>query len=100
MYMNTMEVELLNAIKYTTKDNRNRTLIKFRVLNDNCVSYNDKFKGVSILDGYFDGHEPFDKIPLDYFGCKVTFTLEKTPSATDPRKETTKIIKINDITLV
>lgn len=97
--MNSMEVELLNAIKYVTKDKRNRTLIHFRVLGENAVSSSDKFKGVTILDGYFDGFEVFDRIPVNYFGCKVTLYYEKQPSKNDPFKEVTKIVKLNDINL-
>lgn len=98
--MDTMEVELLNVIKYTTKDNRQRTMIHFRLIDDKANVCTDKFKGIGILDSYFNGHDVFDKIPLEYFGRKVNMTLDKVQNPTDPRKETTRIVKINDISLV
>lgn len=100
MSQQKMEVELLNVIKYTTKDNRQRTLLRYRPINDNCVSNIERFKGISVLESYFDGFGVFDKIPLDYFGANVDLYYEKIPRSDDPFKDTTKIVKINDISLV
>ena len=95
-----MDVELLNIVKYTTKDNRNRCLLRFRPISDNCVSVNDKFKGVSIIDTYFDGHEVFDKIPNNYFGSNVEITLKQVSSSSNPLQQRTIVCKVNDIDLV
>lgn len=95
---NKMDVELLNVIKYTTKDNRERTLLRFRPISKDCVSSNDKFKGVSIIETYFDGFDVFNKIPLEYFGANVEITTRTNYS--NPMKPTLKVVKINDINLV
>ena len=95
-----MDVELLNIIKYTTKDGRNRCILKFRPISDNCVSISDKFKGVSIIETYFDGHEVFDKIPNNYFGSNVEMTLKQVTSSSNPLQQRTIVSKINDINLV
>lgn len=96
----TMEVELLNIMKYTTKDNRNRCILRFRIISDDCVSCNDLFKGVAIMESYFDGYDAFNKIPNNYFGSKVNLTLREQQSANNPLVYTLKVIKINDIDLV
>lgn len=95
-----MDVELLNIVKYTTKDNRNRCLLRFRPISENCVSVNDKFKGVSIIDTYYDGHEVFDKIPNNYFGSNVEITLQQVSSSSNPLQQRTIVSKVNDINLV
>lgn len=95
-----MDVELLNIIKYTTKDNRNRCILKFRPISDNCVSISDKFKGVSIIETYFNGHDVFDKIPNNYFGSNVEMTLQQVTDNSNPLKQKTIVSKINDINLI
>lgn len=95
-----MEVELLNIVKYTTKDERNRCLLRFRPIFENCVSVNEKFKGVTIIDSYFNGHEVFDKIPNDYFGSSVEITFTQINNPNNPLQPRIIVTKVNDISLV
>lgn len=95
----TMDAELINVIKYTTNDNRQRTIIKFISLDKDSISSNDKFKGIAIIENYYDGFQIFDKIPVDLFGKKVLLTLKKSTNPSNPLLQVFKVIKINDINL-
>lgn len=96
---NTMEVELLNVIKYTTKDNRNRVILRFISLDKNSITTNSKFKGISIIEQYFDGFEVFDKLPQELFGTKCTITTKRVSSFSNPLQQVIKVVKVNDIDL-
>lgn len=97
---NEMEAELINIIKYTTHDNRDRTIVKFISLDKEAITQNDKFKGISIIENYYDGFSVFDKIPLDLIGKRVILTLKKTTNPSNPLLQIFKVTKINDIDLV
>lgn len=96
---NTMEVELLNVIKYTTKDNRNRCILRFISLDKSSITTNSKFKGISIIEQYYDGFEVFEKLPIDLFGQKCTITTKRVQSPSNPLTQTVKVVKVNDIDL-
>lgn len=97
---NEMEVELLNVVKYTTNDNRKRTILRFISLDKDTILDNDKFKGINVIDTYYDGFEVFDKIPKDLFGRKVVIQTKTITSASNPLLQILKVVKINDIDLV
>ena len=97
---NQMDVELLNIVKYTTKDNRNRCILRFRPITDDCVQSNDKFKGLSVIETYYDGFDVFDKIPKELFGVKSTIVLKRSINSNNPLKQQLKVVKVNDISLV
>ena len=97
---NKMDVELLNIVKYTTKDNRNRCILRFRPISNDSLQNNAKFKGLSVIETYYNGFEIFDKIPLEYFGCKVSIILKRDINPLNPLKQQLQVVKINDIDLV
>ena len=97
---NQMEVELLNIIKYTTKDGRNRCILRFRPLTKDCIQSTDKFKGLSIIETYYNGFDIFDKIPSDLFGVRSTIVLKRTINSNNPLKQQMQVVKVNDIDLV
>ena len=96
---NELEVQLLNVVKYKTKDNRDRTILRFISLDKDKMVNNDKFKGITIIDMYYDGYDVFDKIPFDLVGKRVTVTTEVISNISNPLLQTLKVIKINDISL-
>ena len=96
---NEMEVQLLNITKYTTKDNRNRCILRFILLDKESMVANGNFKGITILETYYNG-DVFDKIPLSKFGTKVTITTKTIPSENNPLVSISNIVKIDDISLV
>lgn len=102
MNTNEVQVELLNACKYETKeDKKKRTMIGYRILSEEAnQSKSDKFKGYAVLNAYFDGHEVYDKIPNNYFGKSVKLVIKKETSPYDPMREVSRVVKINDIDLV
>lgn len=97
-----VEVELLNVIKYERKeDKKPRTMITYRMLDPKSLqTKSDKFKGYACLNGYFEGHEAYEKINSNLCGTAVTLEIVSRPSEYDPMKETKDIVKINDISLV
>lgn len=96
-----IKVELLNVIRYERKEDKKvRTMINYRVINDDSLANNDKYKGYSVLTSYYDGDEVFKKIPHKLCGTAVDMFIEKVPSVTNPLKETSLVKKINDISLV
>ena len=97
---NTMEVELLNVIKYQTKDNRERTMLRFRSIDKDSFSDNSKFKGYSVIESYYDGYDVFDKIPKELFGVRVVINLKRLINPSNPLKQSLKVVKVNDIDLV
>lgn len=96
-----VKIELLNVIKYETKEKKQRTMITYRLLDkDAIITSSEKMKGYATLNAYFDGYEVYNKIPVELCGTACDMELESKVSSYDPTKETKVVKTIADISLV
>lgn len=87
------DVEILNMVKFTDKNGKEKTRIGYRLLDTKTISNSDKFKGYADLALYVDNTKPFD-LPTEYFGKHLKFVFKEIPNPSDPVKKITKLVKI------
>lgn len=75
MKENEIQVILLRLVK-TNKNGVPRTLLQYATPDSDGSNY----KGMLIIDEWFDSHSLFNKVPLDAIGVPLTahFTYEKS----------------------
>lgn len=82
-----VEIMILNVMRYTKQGETNeKSRMGYIMINKDCFSSRDKFRGYSELAVYDDSTLYFDKIPIDFIGQKCRAKVEEIPNPQNPLK--------------
>lgn len=91
------EIVILSYVKYNSKkDNKPKTKVQFAFGDKQDT---EKFKGVSVLDCFYDGHEVFNKLNANLILKRVQAEFEIQNDLYDPLACKKILKKIDNIEL-
>lgn len=92
------QVELISCLTYKDKDGEISTRLGYRLLGNDYLQENDKFKGYAEMSYFCKGIELFNKLTKNCFGVQAELTTEERPSKTNPLRKVValKSIKVNN----
>ena len=81
-------IMLLNVLAYEKKDTgKNGTRLGLIFTEKESLQDTDKFKGFSEISLYYDGHEVFNKIPLNWIGRPITAYIKEVTNPSNPMRK-------------
>lgn len=93
-----LKIILLSALRYDNKNGKG-TRLSYIFAENSAISDTDKMKGYQEF-AIFVNYDVFDKLPIEKMGKQCTIKTEEVPSKNNPLKKVTRVIQIDNISLV
>lgn len=82
------QIMILNVLAYEKAETGKKgTRLGLIFAEKDSLTDSDKFKGYNEVSIFYDGHEVFNKVPLEFIGRPVTAYIKEIANPSNPLKK-------------